>query len=312
MRRLLFAAVPLLAASSLAAQAPAACATVPAIDSVSLLRDVFRLADDSMGGRHIGTIGAAKARDYLAARFDALGLGTVGDGRLQRVPVIPSPRLGNIDHTFNVIGLVRGTAAPEKYIVVTAHYDHVGIGRPVGGDSLYNGADDNASGAAALAVLAQHFQRAPTRHSLLFVAVDGEERGMWGSRGFVEAPPVPLERIVLNVNLDMIGRNTQGELYAAGPGRYPQLKSAIEAVTPCAPVKLRMGHDTDAAGRGSDWTTQSDHAAFHRKGIPFLYFGVEDHPDYHRPSDSADRLMPAFYINAVRTIAMAIREVDGR
>jgi Zn-dependent M28 family amino/carboxypeptidase len=311
MRRACAAALLFLAAP-LSAQSPATCPTMPAIDSVALLRDVFRLADDSMGGRHIGTLGAAKARDYLAARFDALGLGTVGEGRLQRVPVIPSPRLGNIDHTFNVIGLVRGTAQADKYIVVTAHYDHVGIGRPVGGDSLYNGADDNASGAAALAVLAQHFQRSPTKHSLLFVAVDGEERGMWGSRGFVDAPPVPLERIVLNVNLDMIGRNAQGELYAAGPGRYPTLKPAIDAITPCAPVTLRTGHDTEAAGRGNDWTSQSDHASFHRKGIPFLYFGVEDHPDYHRPSDSADRLMPGFYVNAVRTIAMVIRAVDGR
>ena len=288
----------------------ASCAPLAAIDSVGLMADVFSLADDSMRGRYIGSREGAKARDYLAARFDAIGLATLLPGRVHPIAVITSPSLNNIDRGWNVVGVVRGTATTDQYIVVTAHYDHLGVGRPVRGDSIYNGADDNASGAAALVALAKHFTAAPPRHSVVFAAVDGEERGMWGSRHFVNAPTVPLDRILLNVNMDMIGRNVKHELYAAGPGKYPRLRSMVEAVAACAPITLVLGHDTPAAGPGNDWTSQSDQASFHRKGIPFVYFGEEDHPDYHRPSDHADRLMPAFYVGAVRTVADMVRKFD--
>ena len=304
------AALALLAGLPACAGGQASCPAPIAIDSTALMRDLYRLADDSLAGRLIGSPGNLKARDYLAARFDAIGLGTLPFGRLQRVSVTPSPRLPGVTEGWNVIGTIPGTEQPERYLVVTAHYDHVGIGRPVDGDSIYNGSDDNASGAAALAVLARHFQQAPLRHTLVFAAVDGEERGMWGSRGLVEPAVVPVDRIDLNVNMDMISRNVAGELYAAGPGRYPALVPLVDATARCAPVTLRRGHDTDAVGRADDWTTQSDHVVFHRLGIPFVYFGVEDHPDYHRPGDSPDRAMPGFYVGAVRTVADLIRRAD--
>lgn len=303
------AAVPAPATDLLASTA--GCPDLPRLDSVSMLRDIQRLADDSMRGRLIGSPGAHNARDYLAARFDALGLEAPPAGRLQQIAV-NSTRLPGVTAAWNVLGVVRGTAQPERWIVVTAHYDHVGIGRPVAGDSIYNGADDNASGAAALAVMAQHLQRYPLRHSVLFAAVDGEERGMPGSRGLVDALPMPIGDVALNVNLDMVSRNERNELYAAGPGRYPALTPAVEAAIACAPVRLLLGHDTPAAGPGNDWTGQSDHAAFHAKAIPFLYFGVEDHPDYHRPSDHADKVMPGFYVNAVRTVLDVMRRVDAQ
>ncbi len=307
------ALLPMLLAVPLAAQgrpAAPACPAPLAIDSVALIRDIFRLADDSMGGRLIGSTGNRKARDYLAARFDALGLETVGGGRLQRIPVA-SARLPDVTAAWNVLGIVRGSAEPDRFIVVTAHFDHVGIGRPVDGDSIYNGADDNASGAAALAVLADWFRRHPPRHSLLFAAVDGEERGMFGSRALVESPVVPLDHVIVNVNMDMISRNADRELYAAGPDRYPALRVPVESLVRCAGLVLKIGHDTDADGAANDWTTQSDHVQFHRKGIPFAYFGVEDHPDYHRPGDQPERIMPGFYVEAVRTVARFIQAIDG-
>lgn len=282
------------------------CAPLPALDSVALMGDLFRLADDSMGGRLMGSPGNLKARDYLAARFDALGLETPPNGRLQRIDV-NSTRFADVKAAWNVLGIVRGTTTPDKWIVLTAHYDHVGFGRPLNGDSLYNGSDDNASGAAALAVMAQYFQHAPLSRSILFAAVDGEEVGMFGSRGLVDNLPMPIESVELNVNLDMISRNDERELYAAGTGPYPALRPMVEAAVACAPVRLRLGHDTPAEGRANNWTTQSDHASFHRSGIPFLYFGVEDHEDYHRPGDSPDKAMPDFYVDAVRTVIDVMR-----
>jgi Zn-dependent M28 family amino/carboxypeptidase len=283
------------------------CPPLPALDSAELLRDVYRLADDSMRGRRVGSPEGAKARDFLAARFDALGLDRIGAGRIQPFEIVSS-RMPAGGRGANVVGLIRGTRVPDRYIVITAHYDHVGVGRPVNGDSIYNGADDNASGTAGLLQLARWFVKHPAAHSLILAAVDGEESGELGSRAFVEQPPVPLDRMLADVNLDMVGRNVNGELYAAGPGKYPKLRPLVEATIACSPVKLLIGHDS--GGRGQDWTNQSDQGSFHRRGIPFVYFGEEDHPDYHRPSDTPDRLMPGFFVGSVRTVADFVRRLD--
>lgn len=288
------------------------CPTLPALDSAELLRDVYRLADDSMRGRRIGSSENAKARDFLAARLDALGLGVIGSGRIQKFVVPPSARRPDSLRGANVVGLIRGTTTPDEYIVVTAHFDHVGVGRPLNGDSIYNGADDNASGTVALLAMARHFMRARPAHSILFALVDGEESGELGSKAFVANPPAPLDRMLIDVNMDMVGRNTNNELYASGPAKYPQLRPLADAAVACSPspVILRVGHDS--GGRGYDWTNQSDQGAFHARGIPFVYFGEEDHPDYHRPGDSADRLMPAFLVNAARLVTDFVRRFDER
>ncbi|MGH7583676.1 MAG: M28 family peptidase [Gemmatimonadales bacterium] len=285
------------------AQAQSGCSPV-AIDSVRVLGDVFRLADDSMKGRRLGTPGGAMARDFLATQFDVIGLGIAGGGRVAPFPA------GDL-HGANVVGVIRGRTAPESWIVVSAHYDHLGVGPPVAGDSIYNGADDNGSGAAGLLAIARHFVAQPPAHSLLFVAFDGEEEGDLGSRALVAKPPVPLANMLIDVNLDMVGRNANGELYAAGPNRFPALRPAVEATAACAGLKLIIGHDVPGDRVHDDWTGQSDQAAFFAAGIPFVYFGEEDHPDYHRPSDSADRLMPGFYMAAVRAAIGFIRRFDA-
>ena len=283
---------------------------VAAFDSARLVTDLARLADDSMRGRLTGTPEGAKARAFIAGRFDAAGLGTVGAGRLQ--PFTFTRRDSTRLEGVNVVGVVRGTASPERWIVVTAHYDHVGVRAPVNGDSIYNGADDNASGTAALLALAEHFARTPARHSLLFVAFDAEEQGLRGARAFVAALPVPKEAVALNVNMDMVSLSAKGELYAAGAAKHPQLRAPLERVAARAPVRLLLGHDTPVPTAQDDWTSQSDHGAFHDAGIPFVYFGVEDHPHYHRPSDELRHVTPSFFVRAVETVRDAIRELDGR
>jgi Zn-dependent M28 family amino/carboxypeptidase len=287
----------------------AAAASGAAIDSARLLDDLARLADDSMRGRAVGTPENAGARDFIAHRFDELGLGVVGGGRVQ--PFTFTRRDSTQVRGANVVGVVRGTAQPERYIVVSAHFDHVGVGRPVAGDSIYNGADDNASGTAALLALAAWFAQHPAGHSLIFAAFDAEEAGLRGARAFVAEPPVPLDRIALNVNMDMVSHSEKGELYAAGAAKYPQLRAPLERVAAAAPVTLLLGHDTPQPSAHDDWTGQSDQGAFHAKQIPFVYFGVEDHPDYHRPSDELSTITMGFYVRAVRTVLVAVRELDG-
>jgi Zn-dependent M28 family amino/carboxypeptidase len=144
---------------------------------------------------------------------------------------------------------------------------------------------------------------------MVFVAFDAEEGGLRGARHFVEDPPVAREAIVLNVNLDMVSRS-ESELYVSGTYQYPQLLPFIENAAPAEPVVLRTGHDTPADTGSDNWVGASDHGAFHQAGIPFLYFGVEDHPDYHRPTDDPEKVDPAFFEAAVETIRRVIVELD--
>jgi Zn-dependent M28 family amino/carboxypeptidase len=142
---------------------------------------------------------------------------------------------------------------------------------------------------------------------MVFAALDAEEMGLRGARAFVDAGWP--EQIVLNVNLDMVARS-DSLLFVAGTHHYPHLRPILESVQGREPVVLRFGHDRPDVEGVQDWTGLSDHRAFHARGIPFLYFGVEDHPDYHRPSDEFDRIEPVFFLNAIRTILSAVLTLD--
>ena len=288
------------AACATAAPAPPASAVIAAD---ALMRHVSMLAADSMRGRLVGTPENAKARAYVANKFFAAGLQPVSGSLEQPVEV---RRDTVLRRAINVVGMVRGRSTPDRYIVVTAHFDHVGVRN----GEIYNGADDNASGTGALIEIARWFAANPPAHSIIFVGLDGEEGGLVGARGFVARPPVSLSSIVLNVNMDMVGRNTKNELYAAGTSHYPFLKQYLDSVAARSGITLRLGHDDPNGPASDNWTTQSDHAAFHAAGIPFVYFGVEDHPDYHRPTDDTERLMPEFYAGAATTVLDAIRSFD--
>jgi Zn-dependent M28 family amino/carboxypeptidase len=269
-----------------------------------LMGHVSILAHDSMGGRATGTPGNAAARAYVTRAFSSAGLQPF-NGNFEYVTEVRG-RDSTMRRASNVVGWIRGRVSPDRYIVVSAHYDHVGTRN----GQIFNGADDNASGTGALIEMARWFAANPPAHSIIFAAFDYEEGGLNGARGFVARPPVPLSSILLNVNMDMVGRNDRNELYAAGTRHHPSLRPLLDSVAARAPITLRFGHDDPNGPRQDDWTSQSDHGAFHAAKIPFVYFGVEDHPDYHRPTDDVERLMPAFYAGAVMTILDAVRVLD--
>ena len=273
-------------------------------DEEALIRDLSVLADDSMEGRLAGSAGGRLAREYLVARLAESGAAPAGGERTQPFPL--GAGVAGRTEGVNVLGIVPGTERPDRYVVVSAHYDHLGIR----GGEVYNGADDNASGSAALLALSSHLASNPPRHSHLFVAFDAEELGLRGARAFVADPPVPLSSVLLNVNLDMIGHSEAGELYAAGLHHYPALIPFVEEAASRARVTLLIGHDSPELSARDDWTELSDHAAFHARGVPFVYFGVEDHEDYHRPTDTVESLTLDFYVDAVDAILDFLLIVD--
>lgn len=273
-----------------------------------LMEDVRILSADDMEGRGTGTPGGEKARAYVVSRLEALNVAPASFGRLQRFEA--TGRSAEGARTFsgaNVLGLIPGTRVSDRYIVVSAHYDHVGLHD----GQIYNGADDNASGVATMLELARRLKQQPPEHSVLIVAFDGEERGLLGAQEFVKAPPMPLSAIALNLNMDMTSRaETDGHLWVTGTYQHPTLRPILETVPAQGPVSFAFGKDTPQDEGENNWVDSSDHGVFHAMGVPFLYLGVDYHPDYHRPSDDFEHITPAVFAASTELAIAGFRALD--
>jgi Zn-dependent M28 family amino/carboxypeptidase len=283
----------------------------PAIAADALMATVRTLASDEFQGRAAGTEGGAKARAFIRARFEAMRLQPVGSSFEHPFRYTPKARSAGGQapadlQAVNLVGRCPGTDPALPAIVLSAHYDHLGVrdGR------LYPGADDNASGVAALVEIAALCMKAPFRRDLIVAAFDAEEGGLNGARAFVTSGTVARDRVAVNVNLDMVARGDKGEIYVAGMQHYPALKPLLEPVAARAAIRVLFGHDRPGSGT-DDWTQQSDHAAFHAAKTPFVYFGVEDHPDYHQPTDTADKINPDFFAKAAGVVWDALHALDA-
>ena len=261
------------------------------------------LSSDVFAGR--GTGNNQLAQELIIAYFKSIGLKHFDEEYASQFTFIDektkSERIGT-----NIIGYVAGKKQPNKYIVVGAHYDHLGIIN----DTIYNGADDNASGTAALLVLAKHFTNHQPEHSIIFVAFDAEELGLHGSISFVNHPPVPLIDVKLDFNFDMISRNPKNEIYVVGTHPYPQFKPLIERLRKDSALKVSYGHDNLKDETKDYWMLSSDNGPFHEKGIPNITFSEEDHPSYHMPSDDFENTNPLFFQNVVKFIQRTIENID--
>src|SRR5678815_2889466 len=273
------------------------------IDSVRLLTDLKALSADSMEGRRTGTAGAEKARAYIEDRFKTSGISPFGTS--YEHPFTFTRRGLSEERGINVVGRIDGTRQPRRYIVISAHYDHLGVRNGV----VFNGADDNASGTAALFAIGKYFSSHPPNNSLIFAAFDAEELGLRGSQAFVKRPPVDARSISLDLNLDMIGREGDNRLFVVGTALQPFLKPYIESVARTSSLRLLTGHEDPK--KPEDWTSDSDHFSFMEARIPALYFGVEDFDQHHKATDDYETMSPEFYVRAVETIVRVIEEVDA-
>ena len=283
--------------------APAGVQTAT-IDGAQLLRDLGTLSADDMEGRLPGTPGGAKARAYILRRFKEAGIQPFGDS-YERPFAFRSRGDSNDRSGVNIVGVVRGRREPDRFIVITAHFDHLGVRN----GQVFNGADDNASGVAALLAVAARVSATKPDHSVVFAALDAEESGLNGAKAFLADPPIARDAIVMNVNVDMVARDEKNLLFATGTFQYPFLKAYLKDVAR-PPVVLRLGHDGTNA-REDDWTKDSDHYPFHLAGIPFIYFGVEDEAQHHKATDDAETVTKEFFVGAANTILAAVRVFDA-
>lgn len=269
----------------------------------SLLKHVKTLSSDAFEGRRTGTSGALKARNYIINAFEALEVKPLGESFEQPFSFKSAIKTYN---AVNVLGLINGTTHSDKYIVISAHYDHEGVKN----GEIYNGADDNASGVGALMAFADYFKTNPPKHNVILAAFDAEELGLKGAYYYVDNAIINLENIVLNLNFDMISRSENKELFAVGTRYSNVLKKTVLAFENIGQVNLMIGHE--GLDSSDNWTNSSDQAAFHNKNIPFIYFGVPDHKDYHAPTDVYENIDQQFLLDAVQTLITVFTQLDSK
>ncbi|MBM3318118.1 MAG: M28 family peptidase [Candidatus Eisenbacteria bacterium] len=292
------AAAPGAPAVGAAAAAPGAPAAYRACSAAAIEADVRYFADDRLEGRGLGSPGLEEALRAVARRFADLGLepppssagrgeaglAGAGDGDPLEAYLQPFTPPGH-PPTANVIGLLPGAAErTPRAIVLGAHIDHLGRDTTLAGDQIYNGADDNASGVAALLAVAEVLAgRAPgdRDRAVVFAVFSGEELGRLGSRHFVEHPVVPNDELLAMVNLDTVGRLRDGRLYALGSATAREFPALLAGLNQSAGFDLVLSEEG---------TTGSDQASFLERGIPVLHFFTGPHEDYHRVTDEAERI----------------------
>ena len=317
----------------------AAVATTQAPDTALIMRDVRHLASDALEGRGTGTAGNDSAAAYLARRFQALKLRApfpAGEARCAEASAgtraacaagFAQPFVARsvaMQHqangggaaglpTQNVAALLPGTdpALRDQYVVIGAHFDHLGRTGfnaldPDAANAIRNGADDNASGTAAVLELARVLARHPTRRSILFVLFSGEELGLLGSDHITKNSPVPLASVQAMLNFDMVGRLVDDRLAVLGVESAKEWRGIVDSANVAPPLRVAASGD----GFGA-----SDHQSYYLRDIPVLHFFTNVHEDYHRASDDPEKINGAGIAKVVayaERITRAVADRDAR
>ena len=270
------------------------------ITAAELKTHLYIVADDNMDGRQTGEPGQKRAGQYLIDQYKAMGVSypPAAKSFYQSVPAsFMNARRGKLKDSENIWAFVEGSEFPNEIIVISAHYDHIGIEN----GEIYNGADDDGSGTVALLEMAEAFQKAKKdgngpKRSVLFLHVTGEEHGLHGSRYYTENPLYPLANTVADINIDMIGRrddlhpNTNNYVYVIGSDRLSSELHTITNEVNDKYIKMDLDFRFNARDEPNRYYFRSDHYNFAKNGVPsvFLFNGV--HEDYHKPGDTPDKI----------------------
>ncbi|TAN11639.1 MAG: M28 family peptidase [Chitinophagaceae bacterium] len=272
-------------------------------DSVQLMKDVNSLTSGEsgeLGNRFVGTRSSRKAQFYITGRFGAMGLQQFYNTYSQ--PFFFYYKYKKIMGT-NLLGYIKGKT--NSWIIISAHYDNLkGAPAYAGTDTVSVRHGDNVSGVAAMLAMISWFKRHQPRHNLLFVAFDGEQEGLMGSKAFVQTSKDLLKEARLNINIDQIGSSGNNTLFACGTHQYPGLKSLIAQADSNQNISVAFGHDDPEAR--DNWINQGDQGSFNAAHIPFICFGTDENND---PAGS-EQVNPRFFYPAVQVILKATINLD--
>ncbi|WP_185962567.1 M28 family peptidase [Thalassomonas sp. M1454] len=277
---------------------------------ISVEKSLERLSSLSFDGRKPGSTGHKKAQQYITSVFNSNSKGPTS----------------TIFHSFtykkqfktkegtNLLFKKIGNITPDKFIVITAHYDHLGKK----GSNVYLGADDNASGTAVLLGLQQYFNNKQTKHSIIFVAIDAEEDDLAGSRALLKSGIINPSQVLLNLNLDMIAhgykqkylyvnKTSSNQILKQVLQKYHRIKDNVELKQ-----KRYLNNDRNSIIKGRiDLTRASDHYEFAKVGIPYLFITGDNHKYYHKPEDSFEKINLKFYQNVFASIKSIVTIIDN-
>lgn len=290
------------------------CETKP-VDPIAQIREDIRiLASDSLQGREVGTEGERQAANYIFTRLEEVAQPKGTDGFLQDFFVKdadnphaqPSAEKGVDGITgYNVIGIIDNPS--NELVVIGAHYDHLGMG---GFSSLHrgelevhNGADDNASGVAAMIHLSQVLAKKELNRDIVFIGFSGEEKGLWGSNYFTKNPTIDLASVNFMINMDMVGRLDESRgLAINGTGTSPVWNDLLD----------QLNTDSLKLIKSESGTGPSDHTSFYLQDIPVLHFFTGQHEDYHKPGDDVEKINVGGILKVASIIERIVLELDSK
>ena len=267
---------------------------------------LYVLASDSLQGRETGTAGQIDAANYIANFFKEIGIPPYKyNTYFQKFKVRLVKRYGKQNKKNNnkyvkgenIIGFIEGSDLKDEIVVITAHYDHLGVKEDT---LIYNGADDNGSGTSAIMEIAQAFMLAKKegngpRRSVLIMPVSGEEKGLLGSKYYTDNPIYPLENTIANLNVDMIGRIDQNHdnpdyVYLIGSDRLSSELHQISEDINKQYFNLELDYTFNAEDDPNRYYYRSDHYNFAKNNIPVIFYFNGIHEDYHKPTDTVEKI----------------------
>lgn len=271
------------------------------IKADELKKNLYVIADDNMEGRDTGSAGQKRAGEYMINYYKNLGIShpSALDSYYQKVPadfMNQKSRGKGLPDSENILAFIPGSEKPDEIVVISAHYDHVGTKNGV----VYNGADDDGSGTVAVMQIAKAFQAAKNegkgpKRSILFLHVTGEEHGLFGSEWYSENPVFPVANTVVDLNIDMIGRDdpeNRGKqyVYVIGSEMLSSELKKINEEANAKTVNLELNYKYDDPKDPQRLYYRSDHYNFAKHNIPVAFFFDGIHEDYHKPTDDPDKI----------------------
>ncbi len=292
------------------------------INADDLKKNLYVIASDEMGGRDTGSPGQKKAGEYMINYYKNLGIShpkSLGS-YYQTVPAAYMKQRGggNLPDSENILAFIEGTEKPDEIVVVSAHYDHVGTKNGV----VYNGADDDGSGTVAVMEIAKAFQSAKKagkgpKRSILFLHVTGEEHGLFGSEYYTDNPVFPLANTVVDLNIDMIGRDdpeNRGKQYVYVIGSE-MLSSELKVINEAANKRtnnLELNYKYDDPRDPQRLYYRSDHYNFAKNNVPVAFFFDGIHEDYHKPTDDVEKIDYALLEKRTQLVFTTAWEIANR